>query len=36
LIVSDKESAEKDLDDFIKDKWSKADENRKLMLNLIN
>jgi len=35
LIVSDKESAEKDLDNFIKDKWNKAEENRKVMLNLI-
>ena len=36
LIVSEKESAEKDLDDFIKEKWSKAEENRKLMIDLIN
>jgi len=36
LIVSDKESAEKDLDDFIKEKWNKAGENRNVMLNLIN
>jgi len=27
LIVSEKESAEKDLDDLIKEKWSKAEEN---------
>ena len=36
LIVSEKESAEKDLDDFIKEKWNKAEENRKVMINLIN
>ena len=36
LIVSEKESAEKDLDDFIKDKWNKAEENRKVMIGLIN
>jgi len=35
LIVSEKESAEKDLDDFIKEKWNKAEENRKVMANLI-
>jgi len=36
LIVSDKENAEKDLDDFIKEKWNKAEENRKVILNLIS
>jgi len=36
LIVSDKDNAEKDLDDFIKEKWNKAEENRNVMLNLIN
>jgi len=35
LIVSEKESAEKDLDGFIKEKWNKAEENRKLMVDLI-
>ena len=36
LIVSEKESAEKDLDAFIKEKWNKAEENRKVMADLIN
>jgi len=36
LIVSDKEEAEKDLDGFIKDKWNKAEENRKVMSDLMN
>jgi len=36
LIVSEKESAEKDLDNFVKEKWNKAEENRKVMTNLIN
>ena len=36
LIVSEKESAEKDLDGFIKKKWNKAEENRKVMADLIN
>jgi len=36
LIVSEKQSAEKDLDSFIKEKWDKAEENRKAMMNLIN
>ena len=36
LIVSEKESAEKDLDDFIKEKWNKAEENRKVIADLIN
>jgi len=36
LIVSEKESAEKDLDDFIKEKWNKAVENRGIMSDLIN
>jgi hypothetical protein len=36
LIVSEKESAEKDLDDFIKEKWNKAEENRNKMVDLIN
>jgi len=36
LIFSEKESAEKDLDSFIKEKWDKAEENRKAMEDLIN
>ena len=36
LIVSEKESAENDLDAFIKEKWNKAEENRKIMSDLIN
>ena len=36
LIVSEKESAEEDLDSFIKEKWNKAEENRKEMEDLIN
>jgi len=36
LIVSEKESAEKDLDNFVKEKWNKAEENRKVMTNVIN
>jgi len=35
LIVSEKESAEKDLDSFIKEKWNKSEENRKLMEELM-
>jgi len=36
LIVSEKESAEEDLDDFIKEKWDKAEENRTIMADLIH
>jgi len=36
LIASDKEESEKDLDGFIKDKWNKAGENRKVMSDLMN
>ena len=36
LIVSEKESAEKDLDTFIKEKWNKAEENRNTMMIIIN
>jgi len=36
LIVSEKESAEKDLDRFIKEKWNKAEENRKVMADLMD
>ena len=36
LIISEKESAENDLDDFIKEKWNKADENRKVMEDLMD
>jgi len=36
LIISNKEGDEKDLDGFIKDKWNKAKENRKVMLSLMN
>ena len=36
LIVSDKEGAEKDLDEFIKDKCNKAEENKKMISDLIN
>jgi len=36
LIVSEKESAEDDLDDFIKEKWNKAEENRKIMEDLMD
>jgi len=36
LIVSEKESVEKDLDEFIKEKWNKAEENRKVMINQCN
>ena len=36
LLISDKEGAEKDLDGFIKDKWNKAEENRKNMLDLMS
>lgn len=35
LILSEKESAEKDLDNFIKDKWSKAEDNKKVIENLL-
>ena len=35
LIVSEKESAEKDLDDFVKEKWNEAENNRKIMADLI-
>jgi len=36
LIVSEKESAEKDLDNFIKEKWGKAEENRNVMEDLMD
>jgi len=36
LIDSEKESAENDLDCFIKEKWNKAEENRKVMADLLN
>jgi len=36
LRISEKESAENDLDDFIKEKWNKADENRKVMEDLMD
>ena len=36
LIVSEKEGYERDFDAFIKDKWNKAEENRKVMKNLID
>ena len=36
MIVSEKESAEKDLDNFIKEKWNKAEENRKVMEDLMD
>jgi len=36
LIISEKQSAEKDLDNFIKEKWNKAEEHRKLMKNLMD
>jgi len=36
LIVSEKESADKDLDAFIKEKWNKTEENRKIMADLIS
>jgi len=36
LIVSEKGSAEKDLDDFIKEKWNNAEQNRKVVADLIN
>jgi len=36
LIVSEKESAERDLDSFIKEKWSKAEENRGVIVDLMN
>ena len=36
LIVSDKEGAEKDLDGFIKGKWKKAEENRRILLDLMS
>jgi len=36
LILSEKKSAEKDLDGFIKEKWNKAEENRKVIENLID
>jgi len=35
-MVSDREGAEKDLDEFIKDKWRKAEENRTIMLDLMS
>ena len=36
LIVSEKESAENDLDTFIKEKWNKAEENRKVISNIMD
>ena len=36
LIVSEKESVEKDLNNFIKEKWNKAEENRKVMEDLMD
>ena len=36
LILSDKQSAVKDLDGFIKEKWNKAEENRKVIADLID
>jgi len=36
LILSEKKSAEKELDGFIKEKWNKSEENRKVMENLID
>jgi len=36
LIVSQKESAKMDLDAFIKEKWNKAEENRNVLVELIN
>jgi hypothetical protein len=36
LIVSEKESAVSDLDTFIKEKWSKAEKNRKVMEDLMD
>ena len=36
LIVSEKESDEKDLDRFIKEKWNKAEENRNIMADLMD
>jgi len=36
LIVSEKESAENDLDRFIKEKWNKAQENRKVIEDLMD
>ena len=35
MIVSDKDNAEKDLDDFIKEKWNKAEENKQIMNKLL-
>jgi len=35
LIVSEKDGAEKDLDDFVKEKWNKSEENRKVLVDLI-
>jgi len=36
LILSEKESAEKDLDDLINEKLNKAEENRKTMEDLLD
>ena len=36
LIISEKESSENDLDDFIKEKWNKADENRLRLEDLMD
>ena len=36
MIVSDKEEAEKDLDEFIKEKWKEAEEHRKIMSDLMS
>jgi len=36
LIVSEKKSAENDLDTFIKEKWNKAEENRKIIADLMD
>ena len=35
-MVSDKEGAEQDLDGFIKEKWNKAEENRRIMSDLMS
>jgi len=36
LIVSEKEGAEKELDQFITEKWNKAAENKRILLDLMN
>ena len=36
LIISKQEGAEKELDNFIKEKWNKAEENQRKILDIMN